>query len=142
TCRAEVPSGSRVCPRDGTRLPGAADSIATLDGGSTLPGSLPGTATTLGGASASSPAPVTAAAARAATELAPGVEVGEYRVVGTLGEGGMGTVYAAVHPLIGKKAAIKVIRPELGTSTDAIERFVQEARAVNQIGHPNIVDVF
>ncbi|MBI4510067.1 MAG: serine/threonine protein kinase [Deltaproteobacteria bacterium] len=75
-------------------------------------------------------------------DLPPGTVVGEYQVVGKLGEGGMGAVYSAQHPLIGKKAAIKVISPMLCTDASAVERFVQEARAVNQIGHPNIVDVF
>jgi eukaryotic-like serine/threonine-protein kinase len=74
--------------------------------------------------------------------LAPGTTVGDYAVQGTLGEGGMGTVYSAIHPLIGKKAAIKVISAALCQEPEAVDRFVQEARAVNQIGHPNIVDVF
>jgi eukaryotic-like serine/threonine-protein kinase len=75
-------------------------------------------------------------------ELAPGSLIGEYRVVGTLGHGGMATVYSAVHPLIDKRAAIKVISPFLSAQSAALARFVQEARAVNQIRHPNIVDVF
>src|SRR5678816_2391446 len=54
----------------------------------------------------------------------------------------MGTVYSATHPVIGKRAAIKVLRPELSGNPSAVERFVLEARAVNQIGHPNIVDIF
>ncbi len=75
-------------------------------------------------------------------ELAPGTTVGEFEVVHKLGHGGMGTVYGAVHPVIGKKGAIKVLRRELCTDQKEVARFVQEARAVNQIGHPNIVDVF
>jgi serine/threonine-protein kinase len=75
-------------------------------------------------------------------ELKAGSMVGEYRIDGPLGEGGMATVYAATHPLIGKRAAIKVMTPQLSADTAAVERFVQEARAVNQIGHPNIIDVF
>jgi serine/threonine protein kinase len=54
----------------------------------------------------------------------------------------MGVVYSATHPLIGKRAAIKVLQPELSNNPAAVERFVMEARAVNQIGHPNIVDIF
>src|SRR5262249_62007551 len=77
-----------------------------------------------------------------APDLAAGTVVGEYHIVGKLGEGGMGAVYASKHPVIGKKAAVKVISQELCTDPEAVERFVQEARAVNQIGHPNIVDVF
>jgi serine/threonine-protein kinase len=75
-------------------------------------------------------------------ELAPGTKVGEYVIERKIGQGGMGAVYAAIHPLISKKAAIKVINAELGTDPEIVARFVQEARSVNQIGHPNIVDVF
>ncbi len=75
-------------------------------------------------------------------DIPNGTMVGDYRVEGKLGEGGMGAVYAAVHPMIGKQAAIKVIKPDVSQNAEAVERFVQEARAVNQIGHPNIVDVF
>jgi eukaryotic-like serine/threonine-protein kinase len=74
--------------------------------------------------------------------LEPGTQLGEYRVEGPIGEGGMGVVYAAVHPLIGKRAAIKVLKKELCRVAFNVERFVDEARVVNQIGHPNIVDVF
>jgi serine/threonine-protein kinase len=77
-----------------------------------------------------------------ATDALIGSYVGEFRVEKKLGEGGMATVYAAVHPLIGKKAAIKVMAPQLCADAHAVMRFVQEARAVNQIRHDNIVDVF
>jgi serine/threonine-protein kinase len=76
------------------------------------------------------------------TDLVPGTVVGEYKVDKKIGEGGMGAVYSATHPMIGKRAAIKVISSALGTDASAVNRFVQEARSVNQIGHPNIVDVF
>src|SRR5215470_9336913 len=75
-------------------------------------------------------------------DLPPGTRVGDYVIAGSVGEGGMATVYAADHPLIGRKVAIKVIRADLGASREAFERFLQEARAVIAIGHPNIVDVF
>ena len=68
--------------------------------------------------------------------------VGEYQVTGLLGEGGMGVVYAGIHPLIGKDVAIKVLSPSLTPTAEIVGRFVQEARAVNQIGHPNIIDIF
>jgi len=74
--------------------------------------------------------------------LEPGRDVGGYVIDGVLGQGGMGTVYSATHPVIGKRAAIKVLKPELSKNPAAVERFVLEARAVNQIGHPNIVDIF
>ena len=75
-------------------------------------------------------------------QLDPGMDVGGYVIDGVLGKGGMGTVYSATHPMIGKRAAIKVLKPDLSRSAPAVERFVMEARAVNQIGHPNIVDIF
>jgi serine/threonine protein kinase len=75
-------------------------------------------------------------------QLGPGFDVGGYIIDGELGHGGMGVVYSATHPVIGKRAAIKVLRPELSKDPSAVERFVNEARAVNQIGHPNIVDIF
>ncbi|MGN6105059.1 MAG: serine/threonine-protein kinase [Kofleriaceae bacterium] len=74
--------------------------------------------------------------------LGPGAEVGGYVIDGELGRGGMGFVYSATHPVIGKRAAIKVLKPEVSKSPIAVERFIQEARAVNQIGHPNIIDIF
>src|SRR5262252_1294511 len=70
------------------------------------------------------------------------MEVGEYRVLRKIGEGGMGAVYAAVHPVIGKRVAIKVLAPHIASNPELVRRFVDEARAVNKIGHPNIVDIF
>ncbi len=67
---------------------------------------------------------------------------GEYRISFVLGKGGMGTVYAGVQPVIGKKVAIKVLHAALSEEPEVMKRFVAEARAVNTIGHPNIVDIF
>jgi len=75
-------------------------------------------------------------------DLGEGTEVGEYRVLSKIGEGGMGSVYAAVHPVIGKRVAIKVLAPHIAANPELVRRFVDEARAVNKIGHPNIVDIF
>ena len=74
--------------------------------------------------------------------MAPGTEVGEFVIEQKLGEGGMGAVFAARHPLIGKRVAVKVLSPALAASAEAVERFVREARSVNEIGHRNIVDIF
>jgi serine/threonine-protein kinase len=68
--------------------------------------------------------------------------LGEYRIEGLIGQGGMGTVYAAVHPVIGKRAAIKILNKELCADPQSVERFLDEARVVNEIGHRNIVDIF
>jgi serine/threonine-protein kinase len=78
-----------------------------------------------------------------AEELLPaGAVVGAYAIERQIGAGGMGVVYAATHQVIGKRVAIKVLRRELSDDEAAIDRFVMEARAVNAIGHPNIVDIF
>ena len=77
-----------------------------------------------------------------ASEIAPGTMVGDYRVEAKIGEGGMGVVYSATHPVIGKKAAIKVMSASLCVDAASVERFVREARAANHIGHANIVDIF
>ena len=58
-----------------------------------------------------------------------------------LGTGGMGAVYLAEHPLIGKRVAIKVLHPEFASDPGAVSRFFGEARAVNEIGHASIVDI-
>ncbi|HEX6835940.1 MAG TPA: serine/threonine-protein kinase [Polyangia bacterium] len=76
------------------------------------------------------------------SELQPGTTVDEYQIESKLGQGGMASVYAAMQPVIGKKVALKVMSRHLCVDPVQVERFVQEARAVNQIGHPNIVDVF
>ncbi|MDB4962542.1 MAG: serine/threonine protein kinase [Myxococcales bacterium] len=75
-------------------------------------------------------------------ELAEGTLVGEYRIEKMIGLGGMGIVYGARHPLIGKRAAIKVLNAKYCADHAAVERFVHEAQSVNQIGHANIVDIF
>jgi serine/threonine protein kinase len=74
--------------------------------------------------------------------IGPGTEVGGYVIDGELGHGGMGVVYSAIHPVIAKRAAIKILRLDVSRSPISVERFIQEARAVNQIGHSNIVDIF
>jgi HD-like signal output (HDOD) protein len=84
--------------------------------------------------------PRAAGPAKASPNLA-GATLGNYRVAGVLGRGGMGSVYLAEHTLIGRKVAIKVLDPALAELPDAVSRFFVEARAVNEIRHPNIVEV-
>jgi tRNA A-37 threonylcarbamoyl transferase component Bud32 len=70
-----------------------------------------------------------------------GETVGNYRITAKLGEGGMGEVFLAEHPVIGRKVALKAIHPQFARNPEVVGRFVTEARAVNQIGHAHIVDV-
>src|SRR5689334_7310123 len=71
-----------------------------------------------------------------------GSVLGSFRIERRLGRGGMGTVYLGCHVVIGSKVAVKVLHPELATDPDLVQRFYSEARAVNLIGHENIVSIF
>jgi serine/threonine-protein kinase len=75
-------------------------------------------------------------------DLAAGVQVGEYVIDGKIGEGGFGSVFGATHPLIGKRAAIKVLSHKYSSDREVVSRFAAEARAVNQIKHRGIIDIF
>src|SRR5436309_11731390 len=67
--------------------------------------------------------------------------VGSWRVIKLLGEGGMGSVYMGEHPAIGSKVAIKMLHPRFDADERIVERFFNEAKAVNVIGHDNIVNI-
>jgi serine/threonine-protein kinase len=73
--------------------------------------------------------------------IAVGQTIGNYTITAKLGEGGMGVVFLAEHPVIGRKVAMKAIHPELSRNPEVVSRFVTEAKAVNQIGNEHIVDI-
>jgi tRNA A-37 threonylcarbamoyl transferase component Bud32 len=75
-------------------------------------------------------------------DLQPGTPVGEYVVKRKIGEGGMGQVYAGEQPMIGKQVAIKVLSSQLIQDPSLVQRMLDEARAVNLIHHPNLIDIF
>jgi len=75
-------------------------------------------------------------------DLAPGAKAGPWVVERELGRGGMGAVYAVVHDEIGKRAALKVVHARLLAPGFNSDRMLLEAKVVNQVGHPNIVDIF
>src|SRR5579883_1337980 len=62
-----------------------------------------------------------------------GQTLGAYRLVGELGRGGMGAVYLGVHELLGRRAAIKVLLPEMSADRSNVERFFNEARATTAV---------
>jgi serine/threonine protein kinase len=70
-----------------------------------------------------------------------GRRCGGYVIEALLGEGGMGKVYQATNPRMGKKAAVKVLRPDHSRSPQTVDRFLQEAKAAAQIDDPNIIDL-
>lgn len=69
------------------------------------------------------------------------LQIGPYRIVRLLGEGGMGAVYEAIQEPIERRVALKVLLPQHAQNRDALTRFFNEARAVNLIEHPSIVQV-
>jgi eukaryotic-like serine/threonine-protein kinase len=71
-----------------------------------------------------------------------GTSIGQYRVLHKIGEGGMGAVFLAEHALIGRRAAIKVLLPELSVRREIVDRFFNEARATSAVSDPGIVQVF
>jgi serine/threonine-protein kinase len=71
-----------------------------------------------------------------------GAFFGNYRAVEKLREGGMGAVYLAEHVTLGRKAAVKVLLPAHGSRPDLMERLFTEARALANLSHPALVDVF
>ncbi len=74
--------------------------------------------------------------------LSPGTEVAGYRVLGELGRGGMGLVYEAEHLRLGRKAALKLLTPDLAADSNVRERFLQESRLIAAIDHPNIIPIY
>jgi tRNA A-37 threonylcarbamoyl transferase component Bud32 len=71
-----------------------------------------------------------------------GEVVGSYRLGKKLGEGGMGMVYRAVHTVLGKAAAVKMMRPQLCADEESVARFFNEAVLTANIRHPGIVEIF
>ncbi|HMF44321.1 MAG TPA: serine/threonine-protein kinase [Polyangia bacterium] len=67
--------------------------------------------------------------------------IGNYRVTSLLGEGGMGVVYLAQHPVFGRKVAIKLLHAVLARDPDIVARFFNEARAIHMVAHENIVEI-
>jgi len=73
--------------------------------------------------------------------LSPGDRLGPYEVVSPLGAGGMGEVYRARDPRLGREVAVKVIRDGSEASPERRRRFEDEARAVAALSHPNVLTV-
>jgi len=68
--------------------------------------------------------------------------IGNYRVIAKLGQGGMGAVYKAVQGTLERPCALKLLPPELSSNHEYVQRFLREARSVAQLRHENIVQVY
>ena len=74
--------------------------------------------------------------------LNPGTRLGPYEILAPLGAGGMGEVYRARDPRLGREVAVKVLPEEFGSDKERLSRFEQEARAASALNHPNILVVY
>ena len=128
-CSTQYPSGTPKCLKDGTALPANISVHNVLE------------RRTPGGTANPWADDLTTDSTRRRDSL-QGMMLGEYEALEQLGEGGMGIVYRGIQPMIGKSVAIKVLRPEFADDPRQVQRLLDEARAVNSIGHPGIVDIF
>jgi non-specific serine/threonine protein kinase len=71
-----------------------------------------------------------------------GTQLAGYRIEGELGRGGMGLVYGAEHLRLGRRAALKVLSPELAADPSFRERFIRESQLIAAIEHPNIIPIY
>ena len=72
------------------------------------------------------------------TEFSAGQKVGRFEILCPLGTGGMGQIYLAFDPQLGRKIALKLISQEFATDPRRVQRFEQEARAASTLNHPNV----
>ena len=78
----------------------------------------------------------------AADDSLTGAVIGHLRVLGKIGEGGMGIVYEADDTRLGRKVALKFLPPHLSVDARALERFAGEARAASALNHPHILTIY
>jgi len=72
----------------------------------------------------------------------PDTVIGPYQLLGQLGAGGMGVVYKALDPRVGRQVALKLLPESLATDTDRRRRFEQEARLAASLNHPNVMAIY
>jgi serine/threonine protein kinase len=70
-----------------------------------------------------------------------GRKINNYEIISLLGEGGMGSVYVAEHPVLGRRVAVKMLRREFAEDPALVARFMNEARAASAIRQPNIIEI-
>ena len=74
--------------------------------------------------------------------LSPGVALSHYRIIGTLGAGGMGEVYLAEDLKLDRRVAIKVLAASFSSDPDRLRRFLREAKTTSALNHPHIAQIY
>src|SRR6266536_1706024 len=74
--------------------------------------------------------------------LLPGTRLGPYEILAPLGAGGMGEVYRAKDPKLGRDVAIKVLPEDVAQDAERLARFEREARTLAALNHPGIVTIY
>jgi serine/threonine protein kinase len=138
-CQTAHPDDARVCVVDGTPLINAS-SAATPGSDPSLQQGAVSEVTRMSRPKTGRKQPAFVMRDERA-EDAIGRVLGSYKLLECIGRGGMGRVYRAEHVRLGRRVALKLLRPEYAVKRDAVARFFQEAKAVNKIRHRNIVDV-
>ncbi len=144
-CGEKLPEGAVFCPRDGTRVGNAQpfdepDTTVRRDVSSgALKAAFSAPEPTNTGPTSEDPRQ--AWEATVARDILVGKQLDGYVVKRRIGDGGMGIVYEGEHPVIGRKVAIKILRPELTEGANARD-LIAEARAASAIRHRGIIDIF
>ena len=124
-CGYENPATSTQCQRCQTPLPFSGETLAT------------------GGQSWSVPPGDVVDSSPSVVDLAPGTTVaGRYQIIRLLGKGGMGSVYLAHDRELDRRVALKVIRGEMASHPEVLQRFKQELILARQITHKNVIRIF
>ena len=149
-CRAENSDTSLRCAHCGNAFPVVDDAETMMGGGASAapeasarrPATASGVMTPPPGSARSGAATSWPTYVGHISQLGPGTEFGpRYRIEAMLGEGGMGTVYKAYDRDLDRVVALKLLRAELTTDTDAMRRFKQELLLASKISHKNILRI-
>jgi serine/threonine protein kinase len=144
SCGAENAEGAAICRRCGADLtiPSRTSSPSGNDGedGGQAAGAERGDRTPAG-AVAVAELSIHDSPTRPHQSFDEGSVLGSYRLIKQIGAGGMGRVFVAEHTRLGRKVALKLLRPEYSGHQEAVKRFFAEARTVNRINHQHIIEI-